>query len=82
MPGKKELISKAKAEIAARYAQKGYSDYRISVVDDYALSIRIPASEKTEQQTAFQNAYTTFGLFAETGVFGRRSFGDHIGSLL
>jgi preprotein translocase subunit SecD len=38
------------------------------VVDDYALAIRIPASEKTEQQTAFQNAYTTFGLFAETGA--------------
>lgn len=61
-------FAKAKDEIAARYAQKGYSDYRISVVDDYALSIRIPASEKTEQQTAFQNAYTTFGLFAETDV--------------
>ena len=63
-----ENFQKATAEITARYAAKGYSDYRISVVDDYALSIRIPASEKTEQQTAFQNAYTTFGLFAETGA--------------
>ncbi|MBO5737252.1 MAG: hypothetical protein J6S04_05545, partial [Clostridia bacterium] len=63
-----ENFKKATAEITARYAAKGYSDYRISVVDDYALAIRIPASEKTEQQTAFQNAYTTFGLFAETGA--------------
>ena len=63
-----ENFEKATAEITARYAAKGYSDYRISVVDDYALAIRIPASEKTEQQTAFQNAYTTFGLFAETGA--------------
>ena len=63
-----ENFQKATAEITARYAAKGYSDYRISVVDDYALAIRIPASEKTEQQTAFQNAYTTFGLFAETGA--------------
>ena len=61
-----ETFEKATAEISARYAAKGYSDYRISVVDDYSLAIRIPASEKTEQQTAFQNAYTTFGLFAET----------------
>ena len=61
-----EKFQKATAEITARYAKKGYSDYRISVVDDYALCIRIPSSEKTEQQTAFQNAYTTFGLFAET----------------
>ena len=64
----KENFAKATAEITARYAAKGYSDYRISVVDDYALAIRIPASEKTEQQTAFQNAYTTFGLFAETSA--------------
>ena len=63
-----ENFAKATAEITARYAAKGYSDYRISVVDDYALAIRIPASEKTEQQTAFQNAYTTFGLFAETSA--------------
>ena len=63
-----ENFEKATAEITARYAAKGYSDYRISVVDDYALAIRIPASEKTEQQTAFQNAYTTFGLFAETSA--------------
>ena len=61
-----ERFANATAEITARYAKKGYSDYRISVVDDYALCIRIPSSEKTEQQTAFQNAYTTFGLFAET----------------
>ena len=63
-----ENFEKVTAEITARYAAKGYSDYRISVVDDYALCIQIPSSEKTEQQTAFQNAYTTFGLFAETGA--------------
>ena len=63
-----ENFAKATAEITARYAKKGYSDYRISVVDDYALAIRIPASEKTEQQSAFQNAYTTFGWFAENGA--------------
>ena len=61
-----ENFKKATAEITARYAEKGYSDYRVSVVDDYALCVQIPSSEKTEQQTAFQNAYTTFGLFAET----------------
>ncbi len=63
-----ERFNAATAEISARYAAKGYSDYRISVVDDYALAIRIPASEKTEQKSDFENAYTTFGLFAETGA--------------
>ena len=61
-------FAKATAEITARYAAKGYSDYRVAVVDDYALRVQIPSSEATEQQTAFQNAYNTFGLFAETSA--------------
>jgi len=61
-------FAKVTAEITARYAAKGYSDYRVAVVDDYALRVQIPSSEATEQQTAFQNAYNTFGLFAETSA--------------
>ena len=63
-----ENFAKATAEICARYSAKGYSDYTVSVVDDYALAVKIPASETTEGQTAFQNAYTTFGQFAKTGA--------------
>ena len=63
-----ENFAKATAEICARYSAKAYSDYRVSVVDDYALAIHVPASETTEGQTAFQSAYTTFGQFAKTGA--------------
>ena len=54
------------AEIVARYEKKGYSDYRVSVVDDYALRVQVPASETTDKNSAFQNAYYAIGLFAET----------------
>ena len=63
-----ENFAKATAEICARYSAKGYSDYRVSIVDDYALAIYVPASETTESQSAFQSAYTTFGQFAKTGA--------------
>ncbi len=32
-------------KVAARLAKKGYSDYSVSVVDDYALRVSLPASE-------------------------------------
>ena len=53
-------------EIIARYAKKGFSDYCVTVVDDYALRVQIPASEKTEENSAFQNAYYVLGSFMET----------------
>ena len=55
------------AEIISRYEQKGYADYRISVVDDYAIRVQLPSSEVTEEKTAFQNVSSTLALFAETG---------------
>ena len=55
-------------EITARYAKKAYSDYRVAVVDDFAVRVQIPASEETDETTAFENACNTFGLFAETGA--------------
>ncbi len=39
-------FKKVANEIAARYAQKEYSDYRVSVVDDYALRVEIPLVEQ------------------------------------
>lgn len=47
--------------IAARYEARGYSSYRVSVVDDYALKVEIPVSD--------QNAGTIFPYFAYTGAF-------------
>ena len=64
----KDNFAKATAEIRARYAAKGYSDYRVSVVDDYALAIYVPSSEASKNQSAFQSAYNAFGQFAKTGA--------------
>ena len=41
----KAQFNKVVAAISARYAAKGYSDYTVSVVDDYAIMIELPASE-------------------------------------
>ena len=41
----REAFNKIACEVQARYAQKGYSDYRVSVVDDFALRVELPKSE-------------------------------------
>ncbi len=61
-------FQRAVEEITARYTKKGYSDFRVAVVDDLAIRVQIPASCETEERTAFENACSTFGLFAETGA--------------
>ena len=55
-------------EIVARYEKKGYSDYRVSVVDDYALRVQLPASEITAQQTSLQSVSNTLSIFSQTGA--------------
>ena len=62
-----EQFKSAVAVISERYAKKGYSDFRVAVVDDFALRVQIPASEKTDLTSAFDNACATFGLFSNTG---------------
>ena len=51
----------AAKEIADRYAKKGYSSYRVSVVDDYAIRVSVPAYDTS--------AGTTFQYFSYTGGF-------------
>ena len=54
-----DSFKKAADEIAARYEAKGYSDYRVAVVDDYAIRVELPKVE---------NNYTSvFSMFAQTG---------------
>ena len=44
--------------ISARYAEKGYSDYQVVVVDDYALRVEIPASDLNGAGVIQTFAYT------------------------
>lgn len=55
----KSEFAKAKDEITSRFKAKGLSDYRVSVVDDYALRIELPASETS--------ASLAYNYFANTG---------------
>ena len=65
----KENFASATAEIIARYETKGYSDYCISVVDDYALKVQLPPYEIAgEETTAFQSVLNTLNLFKETSA--------------
>jgi preprotein translocase subunit SecD len=54
--------------IAARYAAKGYEDYRVAVVDGYAIRVELPASQISEGYTdAKENATNAIATFAATG---------------
>jgi hypothetical protein len=57
----KTNLNKALDEITARYRKIGYSAFRVSIVDDYALKVELPASAST--------ASTAFTYFAYTGEF-------------
>ncbi len=44
--------------VADRYAKREYSDYRVSIVDDYAIRVEVPKAEA--------NYATVFSMFATT----------------
>lgn len=62
----KTAFQAAAEEISARYKKKGYSDYRVSVVDDYAIRIELPASE-VNASTALQYLCYTGDITIEKG---------------
>ena len=55
----KAAFKAASQEIIARYEKKGYADYRVSVVDDYAMRIELPKSD--------DNANLSFSYLSATG---------------
>ena len=63
----------AVAAIAARYAAKGYEDYRVAVVDGYAVRVEVPASQISEGYAdAKTNATDAITTFAATGALTLR----------
>ena len=65
----KEDFNDAKKEIVERFKAKNYSDYRISVVDDYALKVELPASEAATKDGNIAVIGQTVSLFTLTGDF-------------
>lgn len=53
----KTSIEKASKIVSDRYAKKGFSDFRVSVVDDYALKVELPYADASASTTitAFSN---------------------------
>ena len=66
-------FNKLVKEVSARYAAKNYSDYRVSVVDDYAILVELPASEIY--------ASTVMASFAYTGALTLQVSGEVIDGL-
>lgn len=68
--------------IAARYAAKGYEDYRVAVVDGYAIRVELPASQISEGYgDAKSNATNAINAFAATGALTLRQDGAVISEL-
>ena len=65
----KASFEAASKEIAARYAKKGYDDYRVAVVNGYSIRVELPASETTVNTSAEANAQQTISLFSRMGEF-------------
>ena len=63
----KTAFAAAADEISARYAAKGYEDYLVTRVNQYALRIEIPASQESENVTASTSAEQAFNIFLLTG---------------
>ena len=45
-------FKKASSEIVNRFADKQYSDYRVSIVEGYALKVQLPVSEGSDKAGA------------------------------
>ena len=54
-------------EISSRFAKKGFSQYRVAVVDDYVLRIETPASAGVEMQFSYSNILSSMDMFHQLG---------------
>ena len=77
----KSAFKAAEKEIRARYAAKDYAEYRVSVVDGYALRIELPASENTDNQESAQYASQALSLLALTGELTIEKGGETVDEL-
>ncbi len=58
-----DSFQKAADEIAERYEAKGYSDYRVAIVDDYAIRVELPKVENN-----YANVFSMFATMGELTV--------------
>ena len=51
-------FNKTAQEIVERYEKRGYSDYSVSIVDDYSIRVELPKAEKNYSSVLSMFAYT------------------------
>ncbi len=74
-PNFQTVFDNAVQAITSRYQAKAYSDYRVAVVDGYAIRVELPRSENTEKASAVLTS------FAKTGAFSLQKNGEVIDEL-
>ncbi len=62
-----DAFNGAKDAIVARFNAKNYSDYTVTVVDDYAIRIELPKSAYDANNTLVNGASAALTYFANTG---------------
>lgn len=77
---KADLDAAIKA-ITARYAAKGYEDYRVAVVDDYAIRVELPNSQSSDGVDAGTSVSQAMTLFALTGELNFQKGGELVDEL-
>jgi len=68
-----EEFAKFRDMVSERYRQKGYSDYVVTVVDNYAIRVEVPVSDA--------NYAETLALFAETRKLTMKLNGEVVDEL-
>ena len=71
----------AAKEIGKRFEKKGYSDYRVSVVDDYAIRIELPSSAYDKDNSNVDKMSAVLSYFANTGKLTLTSGGKALDEL-
>ena len=74
-PNFQTTFDSAVQAIKDRYQAKAYADYRVAVVDGYAIRVELPRSENTEKASAVLTS------FAKTGAFSLQKGGEVIDEL-
>ncbi|MBQ9114237.1 MAG: hypothetical protein IJY05_04850 [Clostridia bacterium] len=74
-------FNEAAKQVKSRLAKKGFTEYRVSIVDGVALRVEVPNSENMENIDAETNASQVLSLFANVGKLSFQKNGETVSEL-
>ena len=74
-------FNEAAEQVKARLAKKGFTEYRVSIVDGVALCVEVPDSENMENIDSETNASQVLSLFANVGKLSFQKNGETVSEL-